>query len=380
MQLRGLRKLNRLAGMNINVIKYWIVASSIFALVVMARAFQISHVGATKTIVGTDLSLLNYYERQGTIYQSNSEPVNVLQMLKGMGINCIRLRLFTSSAAQAQADPYDYINNLTYTVPLAQQVKTNGLQFLLDLHYSDTWAGRGKQVTPSTWTNLTFTQLLLEVRDYSSNTIAAFKSAGAMPDFVQVGNEIDGGILWPYGEVDGNHDTPAQWAQLGKLLDAGIQGIKDACGTNMPKIVIHIAQGQNWGFTKSFFDKLVRQQVPFDIIGETYYPVYDEPLCDLSNCFSNTVQRYDRPAWIVETAFPWGSRTSTNVIGFPVSFSGQVAYVHALARTIKALPTGSGSGIFWWGAECPGDKDWSWFDEDANLLPVASAFGKQSWR
>lgn len=326
-------------------------------------------------IVGVDLSLLDYYQGQGTIYKNNGQRVNVLQMLKGMGVNCVRLRLFTSNAAQAQGDPKDYINNLTYTVPLAHEVKTNGLQFLLDFHYSDTWAGRGVQTIPSAWTNLSFVQLVQEVHDYSSNAIATFAAAGAMPDFVQVGNEIEGGTLWPYGEVDGSYDTPKQWSQLGQLLNAGIQGVKDAAGANMPKIIIHISDGGNWGNTKFFFDNLIQQQVSFDIIGESYYPVYNISLASLSNCLSQATARYNRSVFVAETAFPWNSSSSSNIVGIPCTTNGQVQYVKALAQVVKSVPGEMLSGVCWWGAEYPGDGNWSWFDSSGNVFPVASVFG-----
>lgn len=327
-------------------------------------------------IVGVDLSLLDYYQNRGVIYKKNGQRVNVLQMLKGMGVNCVRLRLFTSSAAQAQADPEDYVNNLTYTVPLAQEVKANGLQFLLDFHYSDTWAGVGAQTIPSAWTNLSFVQLVQKMHDYSSNTIAIFARAGVMPDYVQVGNEIDNGILWPYGEVGKTYDTSAHWSQLAQLLDAAIQGIGDSAGAKMPKIVIHISQGGNWGSTEFFFDNLIRQRVPFDIIGESYYPIYNISLARLSNCLTKATERYNRPAFVVETAFPWNSSHYTNVIGIPCTTNGQVQFVESLAQIIKRVPRQMVPGVFWWGAEYPANWSWSWFDSNGNVFPVASAFGQ----
>lgn len=192
-----------------------------------------------------------------------------LAILKDHGLSCVRLRLLTSSAAQAQADPYNYINNLDYTLPLAQRVKNAGLQLMLDFHYSDTWADPGQQAKPAAWAGLTFAQLTQQLRQYNSNCIAAFKAAGAMPDYVQVGNEIIGGLLWPDGQVGGAYDTPAQWSKLAHLLTNAITGIKDAAGSQMPRIVVHIDRGGDWQGTQWFFDHLLQQQVQFDIIGES---------------------------------------------------------------------------------------------------------------
>src|SRR5450631_1705163 len=140
----------------------------------------------TNFLAAVDFSDLAFFESKGITYKDGGQVQDGLQILKNHGINCVRLRLWTSSAAQAASNPYNYINNTTYTVPLAVRVKNAGLLFSLDFHYSDTWADPGHQAIPNAWTNLTFAQTVQEMYYYSSNTIAAFAAAGAMPDYVQV--------------------------------------------------------------------------------------------------------------------------------------------------------------------------------------------------
>lgn len=331
-------------------------------------------------IAGADLSLLAYFETNGIVYKDNGQPGDAIKILKNHGINCIRLRLFTSSATQAEADPYNYINNLAYTVPLAVRVKNAGLKFMLDFHYSDTWADPGHQAMPEAWKNFTFLQLVQVMHDYNSNCIAAFKSAGVMPDYVQVGNEITAGMLWPYGRLSDDNPT-VQWSQFGQLMKSAIQGIRDAAGPDMPKIVIHIDRGANWKGTKWFFDNLNRQQVPYDIIGESYYPFYHGPLTNLTTCITNTVQRYDKPVIIAETDLPF--IYSTNIYRIPASTNGQVQFVGTLGRIMKSAPNNFGAGIFWWGAEYQwpnaneaGVGTRSFFDNNGNLLPAAGTLGQ----
>src|SRR5205814_9463186 len=122
-------------------------------------------------IAGADCSLLAFFETNGIVYKTNGETGDALHILKSQGLNCIRLRLFTSSNLQAQADPYDYVNNPAYTLPLAVRVKSAGLQLMLDFHYSDTWADPGHQAVPAAWTNLSFPQLVQQMHDYNSNCI-----------------------------------------------------------------------------------------------------------------------------------------------------------------------------------------------------------------
>jgi len=340
---------------------------------------------ATDFIAGADMSLLAYFESNHIVYRSGGHAEDALAILANRGVNCVRLRLFTSSAAQAQADPYDYINNLTYTVPLAVRVKNAGMKLALDFHYSDTWADPAHQTMPAAWTNLTFTQLVQEMRAYNSNCLAAFVAAGAPPDYVQVGNEITGGMLWPLGAVPGTN-APVQWSQLAQLMNAAIQGIHDVTSNNSPKIIVHIDRGGDWSTTEWFFDNLIQtQHVPFDIIGESYYPFWHGPLSALANCLTNAAQRYGKPVLVAETAFPWtNTYWTTNIYGLPGTTNGQVEYLVALAQTVKSGTNSLAAGLFWWGTEYQalfgvneaGFDTASFFNPGGNVLPAAAALGQ----
>ena len=345
---------------------------------------------AASFVAGADFSDLSFFESRGKVYKDGGQVQDGLQILKNHGINCIRLRLWTSSAAQAQTDAYNYTNNLTYTVPLAVRVKNAGLLFCLDFHYSDTWADPNHQAKPDAWTSLTFAQLVQQMRTYNSNTIAAFAAAGAMPDYVQVGNEIPQGMLFTDGQVSGSQNT--SWSQLGQLMKAAIQGIKDATnatGAKMPKIIVHIDKGGNWATTMWFFDNLNFQGVPYDIIGESYYPWWHGSPTSLNICLSNAAVRYGKPIIVAETAFPWTNSFPTSwtnlgsLYGFPPTRAGQVSFIAALAKIVESVPNQLGAGIFYWGTEYQavsgvneaGFNTASFFDAGGNVLPVAGAFG-----
>jgi len=336
---------------------------------------------AEEFIAGADMSHLAFFEDRGIVYRENGVSRDALTLLHERGINCVRLRLFTSSATQAQADPYNYTNNLTYNLPLAVRVKGAGLKFLLDFHYSDSWADPGKQTKPYTWTNLNFTELKSQIRSYTSNAIAAFAGVGAMPEYVQVGNEITPGLLWNDGRVGGSYDNSTQWSQLAQLLTNAIQGIKDVASNQMPKIIIHIDRGGDWAATQWYFDNLIQRQVPFDIIGESYYPWWHGSFSALATCLTNAATRYGKPIMIMETAFP--RTNSTNIFGIPASTNGQVQFVTELAKLVKGIPQGKGAGIFWWGSEyqqlsgynLAGFHQRSLFGSGGDILPAAAALG-----
>ena len=340
-------------------------------------------------MAAADFSDLAFFEARGITYKDGGQIEDGLQILKNHGINCVRLRLWTSSAAEAQSNPYNYTNNNTYTIPLAVRVKNAGLLFSLDFHYSDTWADPGAQAIPTAWTNLNFTQLVQEMRTYNSNTIAAFAAAGAMPDFVQIGNEITAGLLFNYGgPLSGSGGT--LWSQCGQLLNAAVMGIQDAvgaAGAKMPKIIVHIDSGANWTTTEWFFDNLAAEGVPYDIIGLSYYPFYQGSLINLNICLTNAALMFGKPIVVAEDAFPYTNTCPSawlgDLYGYPPTPAGQVSFVAAVGQIIRNVPNQLGYGFFYWGTEYQaangvneaGFNTASFFDQNGNLLPVANTVG-----
>jgi hypothetical protein len=173
-------------------------------------------------------------------------------------------------------------------------------------------------------------------------------------------------------------------------MNAAIQGIKDATnatGAKMPQIIVHIDKGGDWNTTKSFFDNLNAQGVPYDIIGQSYYPFYQGSPTNLDICLSNTAVRYGKPIIVAEDAFPYTntcpSAWLTNLFGFPPTPAGQASFVAAMGQIIRNVPNNLGRGFFYWGTEYQvangvseaGYNTASFFDQNGNLLPVANSVG-----
>src|SRR3954468_16246856 len=132
--------------------------------------------------VGAGLSNLKQTEDRGFVFKDTHVAKPGLQIFKDHGYNWIRLRLFHS--------PTNLPNNLDYTIALAKRAHELKYKFLLDFHYSDTWADPAKQFTPAAWRDLSHADLVKAVENYSRDSIAAFRDAGVLPDMVQIGNEI----------------------------------------------------------------------------------------------------------------------------------------------------------------------------------------------
>jgi arabinogalactan endo-1,4-beta-galactosidase len=356
-----------------------------WALVVGALLAPV-HVAASDFLAGADISALPVLEANGATYRSDGVAGDAIDILRDSGVNWFRLRLFVNPNS---SDPF-VVNDLEYTIELAQRVKASGGKLLLDFHYSDTWADPGRQTKPAAWTSLDFSSLVERVRDYTFDAVDALRSEGVLPDMVQIGNEISNGMLWNSGYVwtGGTHNTG--FDNLAALLNAGISGAKEAAGPgNEPLIMIHHDKGAQSSTASFYFDKLVARNVDFDVIGYSYYPKwhYDPDsgagdIQDLQTNLDNSATRYGKPVVVVETGFASRGAQFEPDYEFDVSASGQQQFLEAVISAVQNVPDGLGAGVFWWYPEArptAGLNVWEGgryglFDQNGNLLPAASVF------
>ena len=174
---------------------------------------------------------------------------NLLTIMKSHGFNAVRLRTFVDPKA---ADGYDQTNgydDITHTVAFGKQIKDAGMGLLVDFHYSDNWADPGKQCVPVAWQGYTtIADLATAVHDYTKDAITKLIAGGARPEMVQIGNETTPGMLLHRcdsgGQPTGNNPitgSTSNWANLGALLKAGVQGVKDVDPTIL--VSFHIDRG-----------------------------------------------------------------------------------------------------------------------------------------
>ena len=324
--------------------------------------FYLSH--AQNYAVGADLSFLKQAEDNGFKFKENGQAKPVLQLFKDHGYNWIRLRLFHT--------PTQLPNNLQYTIALAKEAKKMGFKFLLDYHYSDTWADPGKQFIPRAWEGKSHAELVKAVFEYTRSTMIAFRDSGAFPDMVQIGNEISNGMLWPDGKL------PDNWDNFAELVQAGINGVYAGCGNNQcPEIMIHIDKGGDKNFTRYFFDKLHSYGVRYDVIGQSYYPWWHGTLFDLRDCLYFTAKEYKKDIILVEVAYNW---KPAEYVGknapFAESPEGQKEFLEEVNRIVMNTPDNRGIGVFWWEPAVARSGSRSYFDEEGNVMPVIQVFDK----
>jgi arabinogalactan endo-1,4-beta-galactosidase len=315
--------------------------------------------------IGADLSFLKQAEERGTAFKENGQAKPGLQIFKDHGYNWIRLRLFHS--------PTDLPNNLPYTMALAKQVRGLGFKFLLNYHYSDTWADPGKQFIPAAWEGKSHEELVRAVFEYTRDTIAAFREEGLLPDMVQIGNEVINGMLWPDGRL------PDHWDHFAELVKAGIKGVDAGRGNGpRPRIMIHIDRGGDKQGTRAFFDKLHSGGVDYDVIGQSYYPWWHGSLLDLRENLNFMATEYHKDIMLVEVAYCWRpTEYKAKLAPFPETPEGQREFLDEVNRMVLNTPDHRGIGIFWWEPAVAGPlRSRGFFGEDGNALPVIHVFDR----
>ncbi len=289
-------------------------------------------------VKGADIGWLSQMEATGfKFYDSTGVQKECLQILKEAGINTIRLRVWVNPSNDKTSGHC----SKKEVASMALRVKNMGMRLMINFHYSDTWADPAKQTKPAAWANHSFSQLLTDVYTHTYEVLDTLKSIGAKPDWVQIGNEIPGGMLWPDGST-------SNWSQLAQLLNKGYDAAK-AVDTSI-KTIIHIDQGNNNSRFRYFFDKVTLYNVKYDIIGASYYPFwlgsnYTATINDLGNNLNDMVSRYGKEVMVVEVGGDYTLVQDTYDM------------LAAVIKKTSAVPNKKGLGVIYWEPE--GAKIWS---------------------
>lgn len=338
--------------------------ASMFTAVILLSTLISSKVSGVETnpatpfVLGADISALDVPGRGGRgrlrFYQENGRTNDEMTILMNHGWKVFRLRVFVAPVRDAPD------NSLVNTIPLAQRIKAAGATLLLDIHLSDTWADPQHQDIPVAWRGLDFDSLEKEVESYTHDTIKQLKDAGAMPDWVQVGNEITFGTLWPLAQVrfpgfhpndpSESYDDVRQWDHLDRILKAGIRGVKSAAGDTPPRIAIHIDRGANWQVTKWFFDHLDDAHVEYDIIAESFYPPWRHGTLDqLRENMYQCARRYGKDFAVVETGYGRSMVQTNEDMLWPQTPEGRLQYMVDVVNTVRQSP--HGISVMYWAPE-----------------------------
>ncbi|UOQ68806.1 glycosyl hydrolase 53 family protein [Hymenobacter volaticus] len=245
----------------------------------------------TDKILGADISFLPQLEARGIKFTDQGTEKDAIAILKEHGFNYVRLRIFNNPAQPKGYSPKSGFCDLAHTKQMAKRVKAAGMKLLLDFHYSDYWADPQQQNKPVAWAGKDFSALKDSVQTYTHYVMQQLKNQGTEPEMVQIGNEINHGMIWPEGHVN-NLDSLAQ------LLYAGFKGVKAVSPQAI--IMVHVALGGQAEESKFFYDAMRQRNLPYDVIGLSYYPKWHGTLSDLKSNIASLSKRYNKQIMVAE--------------------------------------------------------------------------------
>lgn len=284
---------------------------------------------------GADISWVTEMEKDGVkFYNAAGEERECTTLMKELGFNSIRLRVWV--------DPDGGWCGAEDVLVKAKRAQALGMRIMMDFHYSDSWADPSKQNVPEAWKGYDVAGLAEAVGDHTSGVLGLLKDNGVDVEWVQVGNEVNSGMLWPHGKVqDRTHES------FVKFLNAGYEAVKNTYPK--AKVVVHLSNGHDAGLFDWFFNLMKLGNAKYDLIGMSLYPFWWEnggwndwkvPVDAAVANIKSLISKYKKPIIICETGAP---------VYYP-EVSRQ-AYSYILEQTTKIEDC---HGIFCWEPQTDG--------------------------
>lgn len=310
--------------------------------------------------LGADLSLLPAYEAANTTYltSAGTKIGDVLTYMRDKAsLNSIRVRLHVNPD---NSNKDGVVQDLDYVTQLGKRIKDAGMAFMLDFHYSDTWADPSHQTIPASWNKggisaSTPSNAALNdtIYNYTKRCLQHLASNDAAPDYIQIGNEVSYGMLW---RTDADkcymNSSSTAWNRFTALLKRASKAVREIIPE--AKIVVHIERAGNWSQCNATLTKL--RNVDYDVIGLSYYPFWHGTIDNLGTTLSNLGTNFpDKEVQIVETAyyyqhFPSASAGYDDTTAkWPATPAGQQAFIDDLTAELNKHK--NVTGLYYWCAE-----------------------------
>ena len=364
----------------------------------------------TPFLIGGDVSQLNYVEDMGAkFYDADGVQADPLQILAESGWNFARLRLYNDPGPGRGDGSYycheDYMDPED-VLDMARRCKEKGMEIELTFHYSDYWTNGATQYIPAEWQKqikgldeeAAINTLEALVYYFTKDYMEQLKAQDTLPAYVSLGNETEGGMLFPYGTT-----TEEGWPVLARFYSAGYRAVKEVSPDT--QVIIHLSDAGNLERYTLYFDNCLKYGAKFDIIGSSYYPFWTEKTVKEAEEFYNTItERYNCPVMVMETGYNWNPTRPDGWAGqltdngpydtvYESTPEGQRDFMIDLFRALKNVNGGMVLGDLYWDpifVDQPGvgwafHENWNTvdnnvvsnttqFDFDHVALPVLNAY------
>ena len=308
---------------------------------------------ATTFAKGADVSWVTQMESSGVkFYDKSGNQQDLFALMKSLGFNSIRLRVWVN--------PSNGWCNTADVVAKAIRAKNAGMKILIDFHYSDVWADPGDQNKPAAWASLSFADLVTTLGAYTTSVMNTLKTNGITPDWVQVGNETNDGMLWQDGRASVN------MANFAALVESGYKAVKAVSSTT--QVIVHVSNGFDNSLFQWVFDGLKANGAQWDIIGMSLYPSTTDYTTLDTQCLANInalVARYSTPCMVVEVGMQASDPSDSR------------AFLTDLITKVNSVAGGNGMGVFYWEPEAYNWQSYGLgaFDNTGKPTEALDAFG-----
>ncbi len=314
--------------------------------------------------LGADISMLTAYEtiseagHQVTYKDIDGTQSDVLSLLKKYGMNSMRVRLFVNPTMQKAV-----IQDIDYVKKLGKRIKDAGLSFVLDFHYSDTWADPAAQSVPAEWGNLSVDEYTEKLYSYTKEVLEDFVREGVVPDMIQTGNEISYGLM--YSSSSGlfvDYLSDKNWDKFAAMLKSAGKACREVCPS--AKIILHIERVPQPLNCAKFANYMKQYEVDYDIFGLSYYPMYHGNLAYLETALNKIEEATDKTIMIMETGYntayyPTDAKYDCQSI-WPATESGQSLFIEQLVAKLNTHDRVK--GLYYWFPEENESASLGWTD------------------
>jgi len=294
-----------------------------------------------------------------------------VEILADKGFNYARIRLLVTPP-----DSYALHQDLDYVIAMAKEARANNMNILLDIFYSNWWADPGQNWAPAEWFNQDVNTLENTVYNYTRDVLNQMAAEGVLPNMVQVGNEVNPGMLWNLGNISDNG-----WGNFVRFTNSGYDAVKSV-SNNIPVIIHYAGVGSA---ATSWYASYTNNGGKMDAIGLSFYEMWHGTINDATTTISTLHSYFNIPVYMVETAAYWTTSDAGSTTSYPQTKQGQYDYLFDLTNAVKNI--NGFAGLFYWGATWTQSNNWlnapdwqdddaatrSLFDNNAQVNPAASA-------
>ena len=309
-------------------------------------------------------------------WQDAGQIEDVLQIMKNHGFNMVRIRptsippYQTYTVGTSTTTPVTCSGNGCYaetdaaSLDLAKRAKQLGMSVELSLFFD----GSSSVASPGAWSGFSVSQTETAIYNYVKAEVESYRAAGAMPDMVAIGNEVDTGFLGSLGGSPSGAANSTNFENFSAFETSGMQAVTDAAsdmtlGPAIPPPIrcIHITPA--WDLT-SFFGQVNTDKVPYDAMCQSYYPIFHGPLTAVQaaasnpnnkpieqTALTNAANSIAKPIFLIEIGEHYENGFDANDPWYAPTLVGQRQFVLDLQSVLKGLPNNLAMGFEYWDAE-----------------------------